>query len=364
MKLISAVHKATLSFKDLHELILSSGSIEWNSTIKYEVDVFEIIYWTNYLSINIRASGLLYLPRESKVSMPILCLQHGTIFLKSEAPSLCIGFAGGELICSAGYIVIQSDYIGYGASSEYFHPYYDKNYGASSVTDMILASMQYVNDIKFKHNNKLFLAGYSEGGYITLAVQSHLEKSNDTNLSLQAIAAGAGGYDLFSLLAEFTTGTGSHVQPSYIVFLLMAYEYNFNWNKSLEYFFAKKYAELVPELMNGNYSSTYINFSLSNNLKELFNPDFYSNLMGSGEMDLKKALFINSLSEWQPLSPLRLYHGTMDDVIPYSNTEITYQKFIAKGCKNIKFLSIPNGNHQTSKAPMIDSVIKWFKEFN
>lgn len=361
--LLSATHQEDISHSSLKELALSSGSQKWPDKIIHEISVYKIIYQTTYINAPVSASGLLYVPKSVSLVFPVVSLQHGTIFLKSDAPSQCSGFAGGELLCSAGYIVLQPDYLGYGISEDIFHPYYDKTHAAASVLDMIEAALTYLSEINIRHSGKLFLTGYSEGGYVTLAAQSAIEKNNTIGLELIAVAAGAGGYDLFALLSDFTTGAGSHVQPSYIVFLLMAYEKIYGWNKPLHYYFSSKYADILPELMNGNYNSAYINHNLSSNLASLFNREFYQNLTGPGEMDLKKALFINSLSDWKPQTPLRLYHGTEDEVIPYRNSEITFHKMKEKGADDLTFMSIPQGDHDSSKAPMMDSVLAWFEKF-
>src|SRR3712207_9335251 len=49
-------------------------------------------------------------------------------------------------------------------------------------------------------NDNLFLAGYSEGGYVTLAAAQEIENNPEHNLKLTGAAAGAGGYELTEML--------------------------------------------------------------------------------------------------------------------------------------------------------------------
>jgi len=116
--------------------------------------------------------------------------------------------------------------------------------------------------------------------------------------------------------------------------------------------------------MDGAHDNVYINTRLTSNLSLLFNPEFYRNLTGTGEMELKKALFINSLSDWKPLTPLHLYHGTKDEVIPYNNSRTTYLTFLENKTQYTEFISIPEGTHASSIQPMIDSVLPWFDTFS
>lgn len=361
-KLIAAELLHNISSAELKKLAKMYGFREFN-TLRFDIAVYKIKYRTPYASGEIEVSGLLSIPVNASAALPLLSIQHPTMLLKAEAPSVRQEIAAPDFFAGMGYITMQSDYIGYGESSSYFHPYYDKAYSASCVLDVIEAVLDFLKQKEIQTNGKLFLAGYSEGGYVTLAAQRALEKNRSLPLELIAVAAGAGGYDLFGMLSDFTTGSGSHVQPSYIVFLIMAYERTYLWNKSLEYYFSKEYAALIPELMDGTHDSAYINSKLTGNLALLFNPDFYRNLTGTGEMELKKALFVNSLSDWKPLAPLRLYHGTNDEIIPFRNSEMTYSNFLEHQAGHVEFISLAAPSHAAGIQPMLASVVPWFKSF-
>ena len=65
------------------------------------------------------------------------------------------------------------------ANSNVYHPYHIKDSYTRAVIHMIRAvkqlSQTLINEESFQYNDQLFLAGYSEGGYATLAAQAGIE---------------------------------------------------------------------------------------------------------------------------------------------------------------------------------------------
>ena len=361
-KLISATLVKQLEMAQVESLQNQFGYGVLYANIMSGISIYKIIYRTTFVGREINASGLLILPQDLTHQLPVIAINNGTTFLKSEAPSVFIEevFTGFEYFAASGYITLIPDYIGYGASEAEVHPYYDAHHSASCVIDLLEATQEYIIEHGIPCNKKLFLTGYSEGGYITLAVLKSLEQHNSTFFQVTAAAAGAGGFDLFSMLSALSTGHTSHIQPAYIAYLIMAYRRVYPWQKPLSYYFTRKYARMIPELFSGKHDKQYINDRLGTDLSVLFNPTFYNKLTGHGEMELKKALFANSLSNWCPQAKLNFYHGTTDDVIPYQNTEFTFQKMIQNGAKHVQYFPIANANHHAAFIPMLELVKPWF----
>lgn len=360
--LISATLIKHLNLSEIELLQNQFGYGIISSQLLYEVSIYKIIYSTTYIGKIIEASGILMLPKHISHAFSFLTIQNGTTFLKSEAASCIVsgGDTGFEFFASSGYITLIPDYIGYGESSSVVHPYYDATHSATSVIDFLLAVQEYIQTHAVVHSKKLFMVGYSEGGYITLAVLKSLEQHNETFFEVIAVAAGAGGFDLFSMLTLLSIGNAKYIQPAYIAYLIMAYRCVYQWHKPLTYYFTRKYARMIPELFSGKHDKQYINDRLGTDLTELFNPTFYNKLTGIGEMELKKALLSNSLSNWCPKAKLNLYHGLADDVIPHQNTEITFQKMMQNGAKQLQYIPIPNATHHSTLQPMLELVKPWF----
>jgi alpha-beta hydrolase superfamily lysophospholipase len=338
-----------------------AGQTEFVDLVKYSVKSYRLVYETTYNGKPVKASGVVYIPLGLTGKAPLISLQHGTTFLKSEAPSVSTDPTGMEYFASAGYIAIMPDFIGYGESAQIFHPYYDKAHAASAVIDMIKSTKEFLAKENIAYTEDLFLAGYSEGGYVTLAAAEEIEKNPEHQLTVKAVAAGAGGYDLTEMLKSITTSS-YYSYPGYLAFVLMSYNNTYNWEKPLSYFFQDKYAKALESSMNGSYGGSYINSKLTTHVPSLLASGFYTSLQSpEGEKQLKDALAHNSIYGWNTKIPTRLYHGTKDEIIPYQNSEATLKSFQAAGTKNVTLTSIPSGTHGSSFFPMLQAFIPWFE---
>lgn len=351
---------ATIPVANIKVLAATHGYPQFDTDLQYDVAVFSLVYKTTYQGKEILASGLMCFPVNAPAPPPIVSAQHGTLFAHKDAPSnFPVSFNGPELFASAGYATFIPDYLGYGVSANILHPYYNEQYSALAVIDMIKAGKTFCKQENIQVSDKLFLAGYSEGGYVTLAAQKEIESNPKHNLKLTAVAAGAGGYDLTSMIQNITTAT-NYNNPSYLAFLTQAYNTANGWNRPLNEMFQEPYASKIPGLLDGSKTGSQVNSELPKSPAELYTPGFFSGLGGNGEAQFRNALAANSLTDWTPQAPTRLYHGTADEVVPFTNSQVTYTKLQANGAKQLTFHSIPGGTHGTTFQPMIMELVPWF----
>lgn len=148
----------------LQQMAASQGYGTYGNEVQYGVSVYRLIYHTTYQGREINASGLVCVPQNMAAPAPVISAQHGTIFTHQDAPSNFQGLSGFELFASAGYVMLIPDYIGFGASKEILHPYYDQQHSALAVVDMIKAAKTLYKQHNIPVSDKLFLVGYSEGG--------------------------------------------------------------------------------------------------------------------------------------------------------------------------------------------------------
>ena len=359
--LVSATPVDTISLQQLKGLAQFSGQGDWAELVKHGVTTYKVIYATPYKGSSIQASGVVYVPDNLSRPAPLISLQHGTTFVGKDAPSENGGFSGMEYFAAAGYITFMPDYIGYGSSAEIFHPYYDRRHSASSVIDGIKSVKELLNEKMIPHSDQIFLAGYSEGGYVTLAAAREMEQNSSHGLKVTAVAAGAGGYDMEEMLRTVIENR-YYTYPSYLSFVLMAYNITNDWNKPLSYFFQEKYAELLPTLMDGEHDGWQINAGLTSEVSRLLNGKFYAGLSDpEAEVEFQLALKENSVSGWKTTLPVRLYHGTRDEIIPAQNSEVTLANFQKLGSENVSLTLIPGGTHGSSFVPMLRQFIPWFE---
>lgn len=202
------------------------------------------------------ASGGLFIPVATS-SLPILSLQHGTEVKRenvaSTSPLSSVEATTGLLTGSMGYVTAVPDYIGFGVSTAK-HPYIHAGSLSTEVIDFLRAVKTYCEQNNISLNDQLFLTGYSEGGYVSLATQKEIEQNYSGEFQITAVAPLAGPYDLAGTLLDGFQKK-SYPEPAYIAFLFSAYNEIYGWNR-LDDIFTAPYASQVNELFNG--SNTWV----------------------------------------------------------------------------------------------------------
>src|SRR5690606_20437847 len=94
-----------------------------------------------------------------------------------------------------GYIVVGADYFGMGTSPEP-EGYLVKGSHQQATHDMLLASQAVLRDLKLQ-STKLFLAGWSQGGFVSMAL---LEKLESVGTPVQAVATASAPLDLYAAI--------------------------------------------------------------------------------------------------------------------------------------------------------------------
>ncbi|MEJ5351878.1 MAG: lipase family protein [Melioribacteraceae bacterium] len=326
----------------------------------YDVDVYKIIYTT--LSPQgriVKASGSIFIPKGID-NLSILSVHHRTQSKRSNVGSVnpyyaIEGFAG----AAAGYFTIVPDYLGLGESN-IIHPYHHAKSSADAVIDFIKTSRIAAQILGIKLNGQVFLIGYSEGGYVTLAAQREIEKNYRNEINITASAPMAGAYDLY-LTAQLILKNKFYTQPSFLAFLIKAYNEIYGWNK-IDSIFNSPYAEKISKLFDGTRTTSEINAELTNDLTKLFNQKFLNSFLDGSEKEFTAALKENSLINFVPASPTKLFHGDADEFVPYENSLKAQNYFNSHGAK-VELVTIKNGTHTSSAIPSIISAMEWFESF-
>ncbi|MVN91037.1 alpha/beta hydrolase [Mucilaginibacter aquatilis] len=364
---VSANPLQTLTKVQLQTAASLMGFGAFSSSLKYDVDFYRFIYNTTFKGRKIQASGLLCVPGGMSGTPAMLSAQHGTIFADFQAPS-AFNFPGSmtgfELFASTGFVTVIPDFIGYGVSKDIIHPYYDMQSSGQAVVDMIKAAKYYLKSQNKSISEKLFLIGYSEGGYVTMAAQREIETNASHKLTVTAAAEGAGGYDISGMLATVATKT-SYPDPSFFALFIQNYNTLYGFNRPLTDYFKEPFASRINTLLDGTLKGDQINAQLTLSLRDLFNTNFFNSLNSAGaEAAFKAKVAENSFPNWAPKSATRLYHGTADENVYYQTSESTYNRFLpVTGSAKLSLIPIPGGNHGSSVVPMMGDALQWFSTF-
>ena len=241
------------------------------------VNMYYVEYASTYLEGEpIVLSGLVCVPDDPSRNSMLVSIQNGTLVEHGQAPSKDPGNPAlllMQAMASLGYVMVIQDYIGFGASEAYPHPYHVKPLFQYTVRDMLLATMEMAEsgDYPFNLSGEVFLAGYSLGGWASLVSHHYLESDPIEGLTLVGSACGAGAYDLLNM-QEYLFEQTYYGQPYYIALLFSGYGSVGAIEDDLSLYFNEPYDARIPGLMDGEHSPAEINASLSYNISELLAP--------------------------------------------------------------------------------------------
>ena len=355
--LINAELLYTASSSQIKLLAQFSGFAIDVNEFKYNVDLYKVTYKTTYNGSDITASGLIALPKTT-VEIAMISFHHGTITVQSDAPS---NFSASDpnallygALSSSGFISVIPDYLGFGSSSSMLHPYYVEEFTSSAILDMLEAARELALEKNVKFNTRLFLAGYSEGGYATMAAHRALEENNLDGFDLVASFAGAGAYDLKGM-QDYLFGLTSYDDPYYLAYLVRSYQLTYSFSSALTDFFNEPYAGRIPTLFDGQKDGAEIDAQLTNTLADLVQQKMLTGINSDPSYAyLANAFQQNSLLDWTPKKKLFLYHGEDDTTVPYQNSVDTYEALLANGASGSALTLIPlQGTHSTALEPYI-----------
>ena len=364
-RLTGSTLKITRPAGDLKGQLTQSGLDLPVEAIAYDASMYSVEYTTTYKGQQITASGTVFLPTGTAAigSFPLLSFQHGTIASNREAPSqLAIGDVQNLLysgMAGAGFIVVVPDYIGFGSSNDIVHPYFVEEPTAQAIVDMIRAGGELALQNEMELSQHLYLAGYSQGGYATMAAHKYLEEQGMEWYELQKSYPSSGGYDVVGMRDYFFSLETYH-QPFFLAFVAEAYRTYYDWTMDqLADVFNEPYASQVPEFFDGSLSGGQINDLLNDTLSVLVN-EVYLTDPGNAQFDfIENAFADNALLDWTPTISIALFHGDADITVPYQNSVVSYNHFLATGTSTevMTFTTLPGATHGGGYVPFLEKFL-------
>ena len=338
---------------------------------------------------SVNTSGLLVLPvttpeflagykaiNNIDYSLSLISDQHGTIFTKNEAPS-SIEIKNGQpdselatLFSSIyGFATLMPDYIGYGSEDEHYHPFILEKSSANSTVDLIKATISYLNENSLPFNGQIFLSGYSEGGYTTMAAAKEIEL-NQKNLKLKAVAPMAGPYDLETIgMGALSSETMSF--PPFLAYIAYSYAKTYD-DIDINQLIQPTYTPLLDTLFDRNHTTMEIYGALPNSVvgtgqetEKLFLETFMDDFLGNSQNSVRTRFVENSPLDWKPITKMRLYHCDNDEIIPYIMSENAYARFTENGSTSVELMPTHDFNatqsvHSECAPTIYPQVAAWF----
>lgn len=333
------------------------------------VDIRYMVYMTrDPLGQLATASAAVFVPSGSAApctgERPVVLYAHGTttaasynIADVSRNPSGGFNNAAGEegsllmaMYAAQGFIVVAPNYLGHdrGHTSLPYHPYLNAEAQAVDMVDGLRAARTHLAaDSATKPSSKLFVTGYSQGGYVAMATHRALERDYAGEFTVTASAGMSGPYNLVGFGDAITQSDRGNVGGVlFLPLMLTSYQkaYGNIYGQPSEVYQAP-YAPTAETLFPTDTPVSQL-------MQEGKLPADTQNLFGTGGLlkpefkaayatsNFRKALVQNTLAgsdngttvAWKPQRPVALCGGKSDPTVYYApNTPVAAAALTAQG---------------------------------
>lgn len=306
------------------------------------------------------ASGLLAVPDNGGPSFPMVSYQHGTVYGKQEVPSFPEQSSETQLMIAQfagqGYLLTGADYFGLGTSTEP-EGYMVKASHQQVTYDMLAASRTVLAHLKLS-TTKLFLGGWSQGGFVTMAMLEKLERSGVT---VDATATASAPLDVFVVLNGFLNFPRSN-DASWVTSLFILSAFSFENYYSVPGLARSVIAADYYELARKAYRrEPYDAAQIPSDLRKLVRPDYFDPQFFAASAYGRLAADATAY-RWIIKTPVRNYYGESDEVISNGLGQLgmNYQRAIGRGNTVVEAISTGATTHRGTFATAVPKWKLWF----
>jgi hypothetical protein len=240
---------------------LGKTFLQLSYTPECSVTVYHLTYDTVDPKGNITpASGALMVPSGSgsgcSGSLPLVVYAHGTTTDRTfdisqfAAANNAEGLLLAAVFAAEGYIVVAPNYVGYDTSTLGYHPYLIADQQSKDMIDSLTAAraaLPTADAPDTTYGTRLFVTGYSEGGYVAMATQRAMQSSG---ISVTAAAPMSGPYALAAFGDAIFEGEVSDSAPENLDLVVTAYQNAYgDLYSAASDLFASAYASTAPGLL-------------------------------------------------------------------------------------------------------------------
>jgi len=342
------------------------------------------------------ASGALMVPigvdSRCRGARPILLYAHGTTTNRAfdisdlQDAQNAEGLLLAGLFATQGYIVVAPNYAGYDTSTLPYHPYLNADQQSKDMIDALSAARQALpaaGALVTTDSGKLFVTGYSQGGFVALATQRAMQEAK---LTVTAAAPMSGPYALGAFFDAVTSGEVDGGAPIFVTLLLTGYQkaYGNIYASATDDFEARyasgiesllpslalrsdlyaqgklpqyalfsatppdpSYANITPATQPANLAPVFaLGFGAGNLLTNAFRLDYLLDAQAHPDggwpvitsggvasapgLGLRQALARNDLRGWSPTAPTLLCGGDVDPVVFWLNTQLLQNDWVTR----------------------------------
>lgn len=306
------------------------------------------------------ATGLVAVPDTSQIALPMVSYQHGTVYGKHEVPSYPEQSPETQLMIAQfagqGYAVIGADYFGLGDSTEP-EGYMVKGSHQQASYDMLLAARAVLADLK-RSSDKLFLAGWSQGGFVTMAF---LEKLEAAGVAVQATATASAPVDVSVALngfLQFPRPNDASWVTSLFILSSFSYENYYGQPGLARSLINPAYYEVSRKAYAREpFNASDVPTDLRKLIRaEYFDPKFFA-ASAYGRLVAQAQSY-----RWVIQTPVRNYYGDTDEAISTGLGQLaaTYQHAMGAGNTKVEAISTGATTHRGTYAHAVPQWKSWF----
>lgn len=356
--------------------------IEFNSLpfIQFGAKYYRITYTTHDVHGAIdTASGLIAVPDNFSHKYPRLVYQHGTSGSKQEVPSINVLTGGegivGTLFAGLGYVAFLPDYLGLGNVSKGFHPYVHAASEAWAAMDMLRAGDQFLQQNQVATNDQLFITGYSQGGHGAMALHRAIELDPTHEFTVTAAAPMSGPYSVSGVMRNLILTDKVYYYPAYIPNTALSYQTVYgNLFTDMTDLFKAPYAALIQQFYDGQMTLSDLNQALiaalianegASRPFKMLQESLVQAVITQPDHPVNVALNDNdTYDHWFPQAPFRLFYCMADDQVPFENSLLARDSFLAAGVTNFAINDVmPSADHGACYVPAMTNTLVFFLGF-
>jgi pimeloyl-ACP methyl ester carboxylesterase len=280
-------------------------------------------------------------------------------------------------IAATGYAVALVDYEGMGDNTD-SQPHVVGAILAQQVIDLLKASRDIIagSNSPCTWNNQLFLMGYSEGGYVTMAVTRELQLRPVAGFTVTASAPLSGPHDLSGTQRNVILTGGTFKAPYFVPMLLTSYNYAYGGQTtdfspgSPGFAMLTPFDSTLPPLFDGNSQSIAISqaMGMTFNPVSLIDPKIILTQAFIDKLSVDTSAVVATFlkqndsyrdpqsanATWVPTVPIRMIHHPNDELVPYGNSQVAFNAFKAASAASTveliaetAIVNIPSGSVKT-----------------
>lgn len=332
------------------------------SAVRAGVDVYLVTYRT--VGVDGRpttASALAVLPRTNARTLRAVAWLHGTRVFRGDTGSLSDNpdRAASVLFAASGYATVAPDYLGLGTGPGR-HPYMVNEPTVTATMDALRATRTLAARSGKRLDRRVLVSGFSQGGQASMVVGRALRRSSEFDLA--AIAGIAGPYDIRGqeLPAALDGRLDDISAMIYLGYAMTSWNRTYHlWDSPSEAFRAP-YDQLAETWFDSDHTEESVVAALPGTPRDLFTDEFLARLAHPTGA-LAKALADNdNPCDWRPTVPVRLYAGTADRDVVFSNSENCASDLKARGTRDVKLVNVGETDHFTTAMTALPQVLTWF----